>query len=220
MSAYQVAHLDEIDELTDGRQPYRPVRHHFGITSFGITAWTGREVGDRILNEHDEADAQDGSEELYLVQRGRAVFELDGQRVDAPAGTFVSVPPGVKRTAFAEESGTTIVAIGGVPGKAYEPVGWELWAPLRPLYEAGENEVVFERLREVVDESPQPYALLFYNLACLESLTGRNADAMEHLRRAIEMSEQFRDYAKGDSDLDPIRDEPGFEELVGSGAAS
>lgn len=210
---YQVAHLDEIDELTDGREPYRPVRHHFGITSFGITAWTGRDTGDRILNEHDEADDADRAEELYLVQRGRAVFELDGERVDAPAGTFVFAPPGVKRTAFAEEPGTTIVAIGGVPGKAYAPVGWELWAPLRRQYEAGEHEAVVERLRPIVDANPH-YPLLAYNLACLESLTGRTDDALGHLRQAIDGSERFRDFAKGDTDLDAIRGEPAFEALV------
>jgi hypothetical protein len=37
----------------------------------------------------------------------------------------------VKRTAVAEEPGTTIIAVGGTPGKAYEPHGWELWAPLQ-----------------------------------------------------------------------------------------
>jgi hypothetical protein len=215
MSEYKVAHLDDIQELTDGREPYRPVRHHFGITSFGMTAWTGREVGDRIINEHDEADTPDGSEELYLVQAGRARFELDGESVDAPAGTFVFAPPGVKRTAFAEEPATTIVAVGGVPGKAYDPVGWELWMPLGRQYEAGEHEAVAERLRKVVDENPQ-YALLYYNLACLESLTGETDEAMVHLRRSIEMSERFRDYAKGDSDLDALREDPAFEELVGS----
>jgi hypothetical protein len=215
MSEYKVAHLDDIQELTDGREPYRPVRHHFGITSFGMTAWTGREVGDRIINEHDEADTPDGSEELYLVQVGRARFELDGESVDAPAGTFVFAPPGVKRTAFAEEPATTIVAVGGVPGKAYDPVGWELWMPLGRQYEAGEHEAVAERLRKVVDENPQ-YALLYYNLACLESLTGETDEAMVHLRRSIEMSERFRDYAKGDSDLDAIRNDPSIEELVGA----
>ena len=56
MAGYAVARLEEIDELTDGREPYRPVRHHLGITAFGATAWTGRDVGDRIINEHDEAD--------------------------------------------------------------------------------------------------------------------------------------------------------------------
>jgi hypothetical protein len=134
MTSYAVARLEEIEELTDGREPFRPVRHHFGITSFGVNAWTAPEVGDRIINEHDESD-RDSDEELYLVVRGRAMFELDGDRVAAPTGTFIFAPPGVKRTAFAEEPETTVIALGGTPGKAYEPDGWELWAPLNPLYE-------------------------------------------------------------------------------------
>jgi hypothetical protein len=212
MSGYAVAHLDEIDELTDGREPYRPVRHHFGITAFGITAWTARDAGDRIINEHDEAD--DSNEELYLVHRGRAVFELDGEHLDAPVGTFVFVPSGVKRTAFAEEPGTTIVAIGGVPGKAYVPVGWELWAPIRPLYEAGEYAEAADRARELIAGGAQ-YPELLYNLACCESLAGQKTEAVEHLRQAIGSTEELRSLAKEDSDLDPIRNEPGFKELIG-----
>ena len=146
MTSYAVAQLEEIDEVNDGREPFRPVRHHFGITSFGVTTWTARDTGDRIINEHDESEP-DSSEELYLVVRGRAVFELDGDRVAAPAGTFVFVPPGVKRTAFAEEPDTTLIALGGTPGKAYEPDGWELWAPLNILYEAGEYAEAAERGR-------------------------------------------------------------------------
>jgi tetratricopeptide (TPR) repeat protein len=211
MSGYAVAQLDEIDEQTDGRCPWRPVRHHFGITAFGVNTWTGREAGERIINEHDESDE---NEELYLVLRGRATFELDGERVDAPTGTLVFARPGVKRTAFAEQAETTIIAVGGTPGEAYEPYGWELWAPLRPLYEAGEYAEVADRLRVLVEAHPQ-YAELFYNLACCESLAGRTADAVEHLRRAIDMSERLRAYAKDDSDLDPIRDEPAFKELIG-----
>jgi hypothetical protein len=125
MSGYAVAHLDEIDEMNDGRCPWRPVRHHFGITAFGVNAWTARDAGDRIINEHDESEP-DSNEELYLVLRGRAVFELDGDRVVAPAGTLVFARPGVKRTAVAEEPETTIIALGGTPGKAYEPDGWEV----------------------------------------------------------------------------------------------
>ena len=212
MSGYAVAHLDDIDEIDDGRCPWRPVRHHFGITAFGVNAWTARAAGDRIINEHDESD--DSNEELYLVMRGRAVFELDGDRVDALAGTLVFARPGVKRTAFAEEPGTTIIALGSTPGKAYEPHGWELWAPLRPLYEAGEYAEVADRGRVLVEEHPE-YAELFYNLACCESLAGRTTDAIGHLRRAIDMSEQFRAYAKDDSDFDPIRDELAFKELIG-----
>ena len=212
MARYAVARLEDIDELTDGREPLRPVRHHFGITSFGVNAWTAAEAGDRIINEHDESEP-DSDEELYLVLRGRATFELDGDRVDAPAGTFVFAPPGVKRTAFAEEPETTVIALGGTPGKAYEADGWELWAPLTPLYNAGEYAEAADRGRELVAAHPQ-YPGLLYNLACCESLAGRTGDALDHLRQSVERSERSCAYAKDDPDFDPIRDEPAFKELI------
>jgi tetratricopeptide (TPR) repeat protein len=213
--SYAVAHLEEIDEISDGRCPKRPVRHHFGITAFGVNAWTGREAGDRIINEHDESEEQDLQEELYLVQSGCARFELDGEQVDAPAGTFVFARPSVKRTAFAEEPGTTIVAFGGTPGKAYEPSGWEIWGPFHSLYQEGQYAEAADRAREAVEAHPE-YAVPVYNLACCESLAGRKADAIEHLRVAVERSDQWRALAAEDSDLDPIRDDRAFKELIGS----
>src|SRR5215211_2834043 len=213
MSGYAVAHLEEIDEISDGHCPKRPVRHHFGITAFGVNAWTGREAGDRIINEHDESEEQDLQEELYLVQSGRARFELDGERVDAPAGTFVFARPSVKRTAFAEEPGTTIVAIGGTPGKAYQPQGGEIWMPLHHLYESGQYAEAADQGRELIEAHPE-YAGPLYNLACCESLAGRTDDAIEHLRLAIDRKESFRSLAAEDSDFDPIRDEAAFNELV------
>jgi len=211
MSRYAVAKLDEIDEITDGREPWRPVRHHFGIRAFGVNSWTGREAGDRIINEHDEAGED---EELYFVQAGRARFELGGETVDAPAGTFVFVEPGVRRTAFAEEPGTTLLAVGAIPGQAYEPSGWELWAEVGPLYQAGEYEQAADRASELVEAHPE-YPMLFYNLACVESLAGRKHSAIEHLRQAGERSDRMRELAAEDSDFDAIRDEPRFKELIG-----
>ena len=212
MAAWSTAQLDDIEEISDGRVPWRPVRHHFGIASFGINVFTGKEAGDRIINEHDESD--DGHEEVYLVHSGRARFELDDETLDAPVGTLVFAPPAVKRTAFAEEPGTTLVAVGGAPGKAYEPNGWEIWAPLTPLYRAGEYDQLAERLGPVLADDP-PYSAIHYNAACIFSLTGRSEEALEHLRRAIELSANARDYAKNDTDHDAIREEPAFKELVG-----
>jgi hypothetical protein len=211
MSDYAVARLDEIDEITDGREPWRPVRQHFGITSFGVNTWTGREAGDRIINEHDEKDE---NEELYLVVAGRARFELGGEPVDAPAGTFVFVEPGLRRTAFAEEPGTTLLAVGATPGEAYQPDGWELWAPVRPLYDAGDYAAAADMAREIAEAHPE-FPGLLYNLACCESLAGRNQDAIAHLGAAIEHRESTRSFAAGDSDFDPIREDPAFKELVG-----
>jgi len=212
VKGWELVHVDDVPELNDGRCPFRPVRHHLGIRAFGVNAWTAHEAGDRIVNEHDE-DEPDAHEELYLVLRGHAVFELDGERHDAPQGTFVFVRPKVLRTAFAQEAGTTLVVVGAAPGKAYEPGDWELWAPLRPLYEAGEYEAAADRGRAIVAENPDSGGLL-YNLACCESLAGRKDDAIEHLRRAIELSEVAREYAQGDSDFDALRDDPAFRELV------
>ncbi|HUA71689.1 MAG TPA: hypothetical protein VMA96_11415 [Solirubrobacteraceae bacterium] len=214
MSRFAVAHLDEIDETSDGRCPFRPIRYHFGITSFGVNAWTGRDAGDRIINEHDE-DEENGEEELYLVQQGRARFEIEAEQIDAPAGTLVFIPAGARRTAFAEEPATTIIAVGGTPGRVYEPNGFEIWAAIVPLYRSGEYAEAADRGRELIEAHPG-YPMLLYNVACCESLAGRTTDAIEHLRRAIERSDRIREFAAGDSDFDRARDDPAFRELVGN----
>ena len=177
MSGYAVSQVDGIDEISDGRCPWRPVGFHFGITSFGVNAFTAHQAGDRLINEHDESQEHDLQEELYLVQRGCATFELDGERVDAPAGTLVFVRPAVKRTAFAEEPGTTLVALGGTPGKAYEYKGGDIWMPLNHLYESGEYAEAADQGRELI-EAHIEYAGPLYNLACCESLAGRTSSAI------------------------------------------
>lgn len=215
MARYAVAHLEEIDELEDVGAFYRPVRLHLGITAFGATTWAARAAGDVVINEHDPGDPT-ADQELFFVIRGHAVFEVDGERVDAPAGTFVSTAPGTARRAIAEEAFTTILLIEGTPGKGYAPRGWELWATLAPWYAAGRYAEVAAALTEAVEAHPE-YGLLFYNLACCESLTGRSTEALGHLRRAIELSDEFRQDAKADTDLDPIRGEPAFAQLIADG---
>jgi mannose-6-phosphate isomerase-like protein (cupin superfamily) len=212
VSGYTVARLNEIEEVEYGETAWRPVRHRLGITAFGVNAWTARAAGDRIVADRDESEEE--NERLYVVQRGRAVFEIDGERLDVPAGTLVFVRPGAERTVLAEEAGTTIVVVGAAAGRAFTPDGWELWAPFRPLYEAGDYDAVVEQGRVAI-EADTRYAEPLYNLACCESLTGRTDDAIRHLRQAVDRSERLRALAKEDSDFDPIRDEPGFRRLVG-----
>jgi tetratricopeptide (TPR) repeat protein len=214
MAGFAVARLDEIDEIDDGRCPFRPVRHHFGIKTFGVNAMTARSVGDRLINEHDEAEP-DSSEELYAVVSGHATFELDGTIQDAPMGTFVFVPTGIKRTAFAREAGTTVLAIGaGPPGKPYEPTGWELFAPLFALYQAGDYEEAADRAQALLANDP-PYGVVYYNTACCEALAGRTDAALAHLRRAIELSPSLAEIARKDDDLAALREQAAFVEIVG-----
>jgi hypothetical protein len=90
----------------------------------------------------------------------------------------------------------------------------DAWESLRPLYEAGEFAQVADRGRELIEANPDDVRLA-YNVACCESLAGRKADAIEHLRGAITRHVEFRSLAAQDSDLDPLREEPAFRDLVG-----
>ncbi|HTX07972.1 MAG TPA: cupin domain-containing protein [Solirubrobacteraceae bacterium] len=214
MARFASARLDEITEVDDGRLPFRPVRHHFGIKTFGIIASTARADGDRIINEHDESEPESG-EELYVVISGHARFEVDGETQDAPTGTFVHVPAGIKRTAFAQEAGTTVLAIGaGPPDTPYQPSGWELFAPLFPLFEAGKYEEGADRAQALIADDP-PYATVYYNTACFEARAGRIDAALAHIRRAVELSPPLAELARTDDDLAGLREQPGFAEIVG-----
>ena len=97
-------------------------------------------------------------------------------------------------------------------------VGYDraLWDPARPLYESGKYGEAADRGRELIQANPGQ-AHLYFNTACCESLAGRTNDAVDHLRRAIELWERCREMARHDADFDPIRGEPAFAELVGAG---
>ena len=88
-----------------------------------------------------------------------------------------------------------------------------VWEPVRPLYEAGKYAEAAAMGRELLEAHPD-LAYLLYNVACCESLAGQTAEAVEHLRRAIDNWPGCRGLAKGDSDFDAIRDEPEFQELM------
>ena len=163
----------------------------------------GQELGDHQVKEHA----------WLLVVDGSVAVAAGDDSIDAPAGTLVFAEPGVKRTAFAEEDGTTVVVVGGKPGKAYEVLGFEVWAPFGPLYEAGEYAEAADRARGAIEAHPEAVGA-FFCLACCEALAGRADDAARHLRHALEQSERLRGLARRNSDLDSIRDRPEIAELL------
>jgi quercetin dioxygenase-like cupin family protein len=118
---YTVVSLDELDRIpvSHGLE-WRPIRRRLGIRAFGMNAYTAEKVGDCVVEEHTEE--QLGHEEVYVVVSGRARFTLGDEDIDAPAGTLVYIGnPATTRAAVAEEEGTTVLAVGGAPGKAFEP---------------------------------------------------------------------------------------------------
>jgi mannose-6-phosphate isomerase-like protein (cupin superfamily) len=214
MARYRVARLEEIDEIDDGQRPFRAVRQHFGIRTFGITAMTAHADGDRLIPEHDETYPH-SSEELYVVLSGHANFELDGEAQDAAAGTFVVVPAGIKRAAVARDAGTTVLAIsGGTEGKPYDVSGWEAFAPLFPLFDSGDYERGADRAEALLADDPSYGASVYYNTACFESRAARIDAAIAHLRRAVELEPANAELARDDEDFAALRENPAFGEIV------
>jgi tetratricopeptide (TPR) repeat protein len=128
--------------------------------------------------------------------------------------TFVHVPAGVKRTAFGREAGTTVLAIGGgAPGRPFEAGGWEVFAPLIPLFESGRYEEGADRAQALLADDP-PYGDLYYNTACFEARAGRTDAALAHLRRAVELKPSLAESAREDEDLAALREHPAFAEIV------
>jgi tetratricopeptide (TPR) repeat protein len=222
MSA-EVAHLDELDRIAVGEHGllWRPVRRRLGIEAFGVNAWTAEEAGQEVVEHHDETGTGAGRhEELYIVVRGRARFQLDEEEFDAPVGTCVFVrDPTVRRGAYAEEPGTTVLAMGGKPGSPFEVSPWESYFAAIPLSAAGDHDAAAALIREALERSPDNSSVL-YNLACAESLGGHTEAALEHLTRAIELDSRCAEWAESDRDFDPIRADPRFGSAVAGQAGA
>jgi quercetin dioxygenase-like cupin family protein len=120
---WKAAAIDDIPPVkSDWPATWKSVRHHFGITAFGINAVT-KDAGNVLIPEHEHPDT--GEQEIYIVIRGEAKATLDGAEVAVPAGTAVSTEGAVRRKFEAVASPTTLVVVGGTPGKAYEVGDWD-----------------------------------------------------------------------------------------------
>jgi mannose-6-phosphate isomerase-like protein (cupin superfamily) len=101
---------------------WHSIRHHFGISAFGVNA-NEADAGGELVEPHDEST--DRQEELFLVVRGRAIFTCDGEDVELGPGGMLYARPDVKRQAVALEPSTLVFMVGGSPGEAYEVPDWD-----------------------------------------------------------------------------------------------
>lgn len=213
---FSVANLDDVaaGPGVEGSTWFQ-VRRHFDIGAFGVNAYRAR-AGGRVIEAHDElGSSAGGHEELYVVLKGRARFTVGGDELDAPEGTLVFVSPETKRSAIAEEDGTTVLVLAGPPGKPFTTSPWEDAADAWKAFEAKDYESAITIFEQVLAKHPRAAGVL-YNLACSEALVGRGDAAIEHLRQSIALEERFREFAADDSDFDSVRDDPRFAALLTS----
>ncbi|HEY7019118.1 MAG TPA: hypothetical protein VH297_11670, partial [Gaiellaceae bacterium] len=155
-TGWEAVRVDDLDAIPVAGVIWRPLRRRLGIRAFGTNVYTSQGVGKLIVEEHDElGSGAGGHEEMYVVLRGRARFTIDGEELDAPAGTIVFIrDPAVKRVAVEEEAGSVVLAVGGEPGRAYEPSPWEHNVAVVPLLANGRFDEAIAELEAGLAEHP------------------------------------------------------------------
>ena len=127
MSDFTVKRLDELEGFYQGL--FLKARSELGVQSFGMAIVELSGGREERYPMHDHADV--GQEEVYVVLRGTGTMEVEGEEpVRLDAETLVRVGPGTKRRLVPDEGGMRLLALGGVPGQAYEAPGYsEVGAP-------------------------------------------------------------------------------------------
>lgn len=201
----KVLRIDDIEGLPVlGTLLWQPVRRPLGITAFGINAYTAGAAGDEVVEEHTEQT----HEEAYIVIRGHATFAVDDEEIDAPWGTIVFLDdPKQKRHAIAKEAGTTVLAIGGEPGK-HEISSWEYIFPSLPARNAEDWDTARGILEESLAEKDIP--AIRYHLAQVEARAGNADRALELLNEACEKRPDYAALAANEDDFASIKDDPRF----------
>lgn len=206
---FQVLRLDELEAIPVAGVHMRPIRRALGITGFAINGWSAN-AGEQLIEDHDETGTGAGRhQELYAVIAGHARFTVDGETIEAPAGTLVFVPDvDSRRSATATVENTSVLVIGGEQD-AIRPSAFEHYFVAQASINAGDPQGAYETAAAGLTDHPDN-ASLHYNLACYAALAGHTEPALKHLTRAFELDPKIRDWAAGDSDLNVIRSDPRF----------
>ena len=97
---------------------FRPAGRALGVSAWGMNV-IEIDAGCALYPEHDHV--KDGQEEVYVVLAGSATLQHEGEAIDLAQGAMVRVGPAQKRKFVPGPAGVTLLALGGTPGKAYEP---------------------------------------------------------------------------------------------------
>ncbi|HZO58799.1 MAG TPA: cupin domain-containing protein [Solirubrobacterales bacterium] len=131
MADYTAKKIGDIEAIYGGG--FKLARADLGVESFGMQILE-MPPGYADYPEHDHAET--GQEEVYLVLRGSAEIDVEGERLQLDPDTVIRVGPTAKRKITPGDEGVRLLALGGTPGGVYEaPEGTQLGTP-DPLAQA------------------------------------------------------------------------------------
>jgi Flp pilus assembly protein TadD len=71
-----------------------------------------------------------------------------------------------------------------------------------------------EKAKDLIDPESKTINYAHYNLACYHSLNGNSETALNYLEQCLKGDASIKEWAKTDNDLDPIRSEQRFNDLI------
>jgi mannose-6-phosphate isomerase-like protein (cupin superfamily) len=131
IKAMRIDDIEAVEGFFEGFSFHR-VRAALGVSSFGLSI-IDMPPNTTDYPEHDHAPEEGaeptgnkapnqlGQEEVYLALRGSAVVRANDREYELGEGDIIRVGAAVSRKVLPGDEGVRLLAIGGVPGKAYEP---------------------------------------------------------------------------------------------------
>jgi quercetin dioxygenase-like cupin family protein len=96
-------------------------RAGLGVTSFGMQILRLPPNTDRYP-EHDHSAS--GQEEVFTVLEGVVTLRVGGEEYRLEPGAFARVGPNETRKLLTGDEGAMVLALGAVPGAAFDPVSY------------------------------------------------------------------------------------------------
>ena len=109
--------VKEIDELEGYQGQFLKAGEGLCVTAWGMNVlklppnW-----GDYPDHDH----VKDGQEEVYVVLKGSANLQAEGESWNLVPGKLARVGPRQKRKITPGKDGVTLLVLGGTPGKAFK----------------------------------------------------------------------------------------------------
>ncbi len=134
MADVTVKRIEDLESMGHEGLSMHTVRSGLGVSSFGIQLIKIPPQND-AYPEHDHSREGIGGqmfekrpeqldqEEVYIALEGAATLTAGGEEHRLEPGVFARVGPGEARKIATGSEGATLLALGGVPGKAFGSAG-------------------------------------------------------------------------------------------------
>lgn len=119
MADVTVKRVEDFEAIFGGG--FRRVRAGLGVSSFGLAVM---DLPPQFADYPDHDQVHDHQEEVYTLLSGRATLRVggpEGEEHELEPGVWIRVGQGEKRKIITGPEPARVLAVGGSPGKAYEP---------------------------------------------------------------------------------------------------